>query len=109
MAHQPAQQQYYHQQGETAYQAGYRRPSPVLYIRGGAGDSAGGREAAEERGDYIGRPLGHQLHVGIVAPAYHPVGHYRRQQGFDGSKHRYGESRPEEAADDMEIYGGQGR
>ena len=75
------------QQRQGVDDAGHRRSGPGADVGRGAGDGAGGRDAAEQRRDHVGHALGDQFHVGLVLVAAHVVGHHRRQQALDGRQH----------------------
>ena len=67
--------------------------APRADVRGGAGDRARGRDAAEHRHDQVRQPLGHQLGVRLVPIAAHVVGHDRGEQALDRRQHCYRERR----------------
>ena len=61
------------------------------HIGGGAGDGAGGADAAEQRRADVGEALRHQFAVGAVPPAGHAVGDDGGQQRFDRAQQREGD------------------
>ena len=61
-----------------------------------AGDGAGRRESAEQRGQDVGDALPDQLLVRIMPGARHAVGDDRGQQRLDGAEQRDRERRTDE-------------
>ena len=89
--------------------AGDGRASAAAHIGGGACDGAGGRKAAEQRGDEVGRALGEQFLVGVVAVVDLAVGDARREQGFDGAEHGDGQRRGDQLAQVGQVELGKGQ
>ena len=79
------------EQEERVQHARHRPMRAGPHIGRGAGDGAGGADAAEQRGADVGEALRDQLAVGAVAPPGHAVGHHRRQQRFDRAEQREGD------------------
>jgi len=79
-------------------------------VDGRAGDGAGGRHPAEERGGQVGEALPEQLAVGVVAAGVgHAVGDLGRQQALDGREGGDGERGAEQVAHlDSETLGSDG-
>jgi hypothetical protein len=76
---------------------GHRAAAAGAHVGGGAGDGAGGCEAAEQRRG--GWPaLGDELLVGVVAVLDGRIGDPRRQQRFDGAEQGDGEGRRDQLA-----------
>ncbi|MCY1413089.1 hypothetical protein D9M71_285140 [compost metagenome] len=73
-----------------------RAVAAVADVGRGAGDGAGGGEAAEQRRGDVGDALADQFLVGVVAGAGHAVGDHRREQRLDGAEHGDGEGRADQ-------------
>jgi hypothetical protein len=82
--------------------SGDGRPSAIADVRGGASDSAGGGNPAEERAEKIGEALRDQFLVGVVAGVGHAIGHSGREEAFNAAERRNGESRNHERAGGFE-------
>ncbi len=82
-------QQHEHRVRETGH-AGF---CAGQHVGAGAGDDAGGRHAAEQRRQDVGRALRQQFAVGLVAVAGHVVGHHGGQQRFHADQNGDGEGR----------------
>jgi hypothetical protein len=78
------------QQRECMDNARHRAAGAGAHVGHGAGDGAGGQNAAEERRHQLGDALGHQLLVGIVADMLrrHVVGHPGAQPRLEGAQQR---------------------
>jgi hypothetical protein len=87
--------------------AGDRRAAASLDVGRGAGDGAGGGEAAEERGGDVGQALGDEFLVGIVAVVDLAVGDARREQRFDGAEQGDGDRRRDQLAEIMHRHVGE--
>ena len=73
------------------HHTGHRRISSIFDVGRCPGDGAGGGDPAEQGRGGIADALGHQLHVGVVPPANHLIGHHTGQQGLDGRQNSDGE------------------
>ncbi len=75
------------------HDARHRRAAAVAHVRRRPRDGAGRGDPAEDRGGEVRHALGHQLHVGAVATADHPVGHNRREERLNRAEERDRERR----------------
>ena len=73
--------------------AGDRRARAGADVGRGAGDGAGGGNAAEERRGDVGDSLRDQFDVGVVTVAGHAVGDDRGEHAFKRGQQRHGEGR----------------
>ena len=90
------QDQHDGQQRDGVDDAGNRRACAASDVGHGAGNRAGGGDAAKERCHQIGHALGHQFLIRVVAIVDHAVGHPGAQQRFDGTQQGDRDGRPEE-------------
>ena len=93
------------QQHAGVHDAGDRAAATVVDVGHRAGDGAGDGDAAEDRDDDVGRALGDQLGVRVVAVADDAVGHGGREQRLDGAQHGDREGRRDEQVDRLHVEG----
>ncbi len=91
------------QQHDGVDDAGDRAAAAVVDVGHRAGDGAGDGDAAEDRDDDVGRALGDQLGVRVVAITNDTVGHGGREQRLDGAQHGDREGRGDKQVDRLHI------
>ena len=97
------EQQENEQQHDGMHDSGHGGASPVIDIRHGTGDGAGGRDTAEDGGEDVGDALSHQFLIRVVMVADDTVGHGGREQRFDGPQYGDGDGRSHQLFDAFPI------
>lgn len=87
----------------------HRGLSSVIDIGHGPGDCAGGRDAAENRGDHVGDAEGDEFGVGIMFVSDDAVRNGCGEERLDGGEHCNGDGYREKFPDGLPSEGGHGR